>query len=531
MARISASLVATFACVGAVFAGGSVVACSASQEGASAPRADTSSTTTTTTTTTTGTTTPPEQELESAYGAPVATGTYVWIANAASGRVAFINAATLAVEVVEAGHAPTYLAAVPDPVDDVAIVLNVLSRDATLLRASGSGLSTRALSVPTSGNAWAVSPTGRFATAWTDARRIASPDPIDGYQDISVLDLTVGQERTTELAVGYRPVALGYAADSSRLFAVTADGVTVVDLSGPAPLVVDNVALSDDPFEDTQSRDVAITPDGAYALVRRDGDPTVRVVTLATGVRSDVVLPGPVTDLDLAADGSVAVAVVRDTSEVALLRLPDVAEDPLFFTLFSVADTTIGSVSLAGASTLALLYTNAVPSPVLTVFDSAALVPEPRPIVLKAPVEAVFPTPDGAHAVVLHHELAGVSSYPAALSVVPVAALLPAKIFGLDAPVVSVAVSPAGTHALVATSDALSHTYQMVVARMPSLDLDAFPLASEPIAAGIVLGADQGYVAQRHPDGRITFVDFGTGQLRTVTGFELAAQVVDGSAP
>ena len=55
----------------------------------------------------------------------------------------------------------------------------------------------------------------------------------------------------------------------------------------------------------------------------------------------------------------------------------------------------------------------------------------------------------------------------------------------------------------------------------------AIPLAWD----GIVAGAGRGYVAQKHPDGRITFVDFKTGSVRTLTGFELASQVVDGSKP
>ena len=42
-------------------------------------------------------------------------------------------------------------------------------------------------------------------------------------------------------------------------------------------------------------------------------------------------------------------------------------------------------------------------------------------------------------------------------------------------------------------------------------------------------GAGKGFVAQAHPDGRITFVDSKTGEVRTITGFELATQVVDGS--
>jgi len=474
---------------------------------------------------------PPEEELESSYGAPVATGNYVWITNPDSGRVAFIDATTLEIEVVDAGHGPTYLAGVPDPEDDVAVVLNVLSYDATVLRASAEGeLTATTLPVPAAGNRWAISSDGRWATAWTDARDVEQPDPIDGYQDVAVLDLQ--DDTSSPLTVGYRPVALGYDDAATSLFAVTEDGVSVVDLTGSAPMVVKNVPLSDDPFEDTSSRDVAITPDGAYALVRRDGMATITVVDLDDGARTEVALPAPVTDLDLSPDGTVAVAVVRETSQVALLPLPAIVSDPFSFPMVTVETVTIGSVALAAESPMAFLYTNAVPSSALTVFDSSAMTPVPKYISLHAAVKAVFPTPDAAHAVVLHDTTGGAgTTYPAAFSLVPVAADLPSKIVGLDHALASVALAPSGDRALLATGVLGDTEFAMVVAEMPSLKVDIFPLASRPLSAGIVVGANRGFVAQEHADGRITFVDFDDGEVRTLTGFELATQVVDGSEP
>ncbi|MGZ3478441.1 MAG: hypothetical protein ACXVCJ_28335 [Polyangiales bacterium] len=66
---------------------------------------------------------------------------------------------------------------------------------------------------------------------------------------------------------------------------------------------------------------------------------------------------------------------------------------------------------------------------------------------------------------------------------------------------------------------------------MPSLAVDRYALASPPIAVGVVAGAGRAFVAQEHPEGRITFVDLGSGTARTLTGFELSARVVDGSTP
>ncbi|HZF49032.1 MAG TPA: hypothetical protein VE093_10305 [Polyangiaceae bacterium] len=473
---------------------------------------------------------PPEEELESSYSAPVATGTFVWIANPTSGRVAYINATTLEINVVEAGHAPTYIAAVPDADEDVAIVLNVLSKDATVLRAKGDALAAESLPVPSSGNAWAVSDDGRWAIAWTDSRRVQMADPIDGFQDITVLDLKEGATKSTALTVGYRPVAVAFNTTSTRAFAVTQDGITAVSLEGAEPAVAQNIKLSDKPADDATTRDVEITPDGSYALVRRDGEAQVSVFSLANGDRTDITLPAPATDLDLSPDGTVAVAVIRDTGEVGLLPIPGIVANPASFPLIKIENALIGSTSLAAESPLAFLYTNAVPSSVLAVLDTSKASPTPSLLQLWAPIQAVFPARDAAHAIVLHETAPeGGSQYPAAVSVVPVAADLPAKITGLDAPPVSVAIAPAGHRALIAVGDEAHPSYRLYVASMPSLQIEKFPLASEPIAAGIVAGADRGFVAQKHPDGRITFVDFKTGEVRTLTGFELATQVVDGS--
>ena len=482
-----------------------------------------------TTATMTTTSLPPETELESSYGAPVATGKYVWIANPESGRVAYINASTLEINVLDAGNGPEFVAAVPDAADDVAIVLNKLSDDATLFRASaGGGVSAQSFPVPSGGNGWAVSSDGRFAIAWTDATFVNDADPIDGYQDVTVLDL--GSEGAFyPLTVGYRPSAIGFDKDAKRAFAVTQDGITVISLDGAAPAVTKNIKLGNG-LMGAVGRDVAITPDGGYALLRRDGDPTVSVYSLADGEHVDVLLGGPVTDVDLSPDGKVAVAVVRDTGSVSLLPIPEIAADPTVFTTITVQDALIGSASLPKASPLAFLYTNAVESTVLTVIDTGDAAKAPQFFKLWAPIQSVFPTNDAAHAVILHSPgSSGSTLYPSAMSVLPVAADLPAKLQGLDGVPVSVAISPSGHRALVATGDEVDKAFRLYVTAMPSLEVTKITLASQPISAGIVAGADRGYVAQKHPDGRITFIDFQTGEIRTITGFELGSQVVTGS--
>jgi hypothetical protein len=478
---------------------------------------------------------PPETKSEGAYRSPVATGHFVWIANPDSGRVAYIDAASLEVTTVEAGDGPTYLAAVPDPTADVAIVINVRSHDATLLRQSNGLLSTSSFPVTSDANSWAVSSSGRWAVAWTDATSIADPDPTQGFQDIAVLDLS-GARAPIVVAVGYRPSKVAFSADGSRAFAVTQDGISVVDLlGGSQPAVVASYPMFDAKATDagappnTVTPDVSFTPDGSYALVREDGVPTISVVALSNGAITDVALPTAPTDLVLSPKGDFALAVLRDSSSIAELPIPAIASSPTSFQTIAVTGHTVGRAILTSDASSALLFTTAAPVDELVLLTLGAS-PTTRTIPLHAPVHAVFPSPDGTSAVVLH-EVTDATAVKGAFSVVPVASPLPAKIVGTPAPPTAVALSPASDRAVVSIRDDSSLKYGFYLARMPSLEVDTYALASPPIAVGIAAAASRAYVAQDYDEGRITMCDLGTGQARTVTGFELGARVVDGSQP
>jgi hypothetical protein len=81
--------------------------------------------------------------------------------------------------------------------------------------------------------------------------------------------------------------------------------------------------------------------------------------------------------------------------------------------------------------------------------------------------------------------------------------------------------------AVVTVSDPATQTFVAYVVKLPELTIDAIPLASAPLrqASGIVAEANQAFVAQQHPEGRITFIDLDTMEPRTLTGFELSTEV------
>jgi hypothetical protein len=527
---------------------------------------------------------PPEIKVENKYKSPIATGNFVWSANPTSGRVAYIDAKTFAVKTAEAGNGPTYLAAVNDaahPDDDVAVVINVLSQDATLLRVDAAGkLTTQAYASTVDANSWAVSPAGHWGIAWTDASFIASADPTQGFQSLAVMDLD-GTSPSTILAVGYRPVQIAFTKDESHAFAVTEDGISVIDLTGPQPAVVRQDPLSagattppdasrgdggggpdasgaatldaasgsdasptgaatnttpgGDAGEATTAPDVSFTPDGAYALVRQDGVAAVTIDALATGTLTMVALPSAPTDLTIAPLGDFAVAVLRDTATVVVLPLPGVVTQPTAFTSIAIAGQTIGRALVSADEKSVVLFTTVAPVERLTVLSLGAPATY-RNVPLHAAVQAVFPTADGKYAIVLHQPPAtSSSSTKGAFSVVPIAEPLPAIIQSLPAAPTAVALS--NDRAIVSTSDATSSTFGLYMVLMPSLEVKPYALASPPIAVGIAAGAGRGYVAQDYSQGRITFVDLSEGDLgdagegftaRTITGFELSAGIVVG---
>jgi len=532
-----------------------------------------------------GTPLPPEEENEDTYSAPVVSGSWIWTANPLSGRVALIDAETLNVTSSEAGLLPTYLAAIPgsDGNETNAVVLNLGSGDATVLRAVAGEIQGENVDVHDDANRLTVSPAGRWVVAWSDASLIANPDPTEGLQDITVIDLAASPPVGRRLTVGYRPTRVTMRDDDEAAYVVAEPGVSVIDLPADGrPNVIRDVSVTDDPAEAASTRDVTVTADGQFALVRRIDSAIVEVVSLTGGGKAAVTLPGAVTDLDLSPDGTRAFAVVRagmvptqlpgtgeggaggeatgeggandaagaagddnnggvagegtagtggtggagpSSSYVALLPIPGIVERPDAFTLVGIPRL-VGSVTVAPAGDVALLYTNAIPDDNVTILDYSGT-PVTRTVDVQAPVRAVLAAPDGAHAVALLGQAPG-SLKPGGFSLIPVASNLPPKIVGADAAPLSVALGEnqaliTVTGPNVNTGGTLNAVY---LARLPELATTAIPLGSVPLSTALIPEVGVGFVAQSHPEGRITFVDFVTGAPRTLTGFELAAGVV-----
>jgi hypothetical protein len=126
---------------------------------------------------------------------------------------------------------------------------------------------------------------------------------------------------------------------------------------------------------------------------------------------------------------------------------------------------------------------------------------------------------------------AGTAPAVGAFSLLSLDGTQPAFIQATDAPLRALAFSPAGDRALLTVRDDRAAVFAVYLALFPTLEVRRYPLASPPIAAGVAAAARRGYVAQQHPEGRITFFTLDSGEARTLTGYELGARVVDWSRP
>jgi hypothetical protein len=211
-------------------------------------------------------------------------------------------------------------------------------------------------------------------------------------------------------------------------------------------------------------------------------------------------------------------------SYVAIIPIPGVLARPEDVRTVRISRV-VGSVVVAPEGDVALLYTNATNDSRGTIlhYGSGA---DLRTVDVQAPVKSVLPAPDGAHAVALLGAAPG-SRRPGGFSLIPVANSLPPKIVGADAPPLAVAIGPNDALVTVSGPRDGGGTFDGVYrAKLPELSTQLISLGSKPISTALVPAAGVGFVAQSHPEGRITFVSLETGAPRTLTGFELAAGVI-----
>ncbi len=510
---------------------------------------------------------PPEQEETLSFELPQAGATSVYIPNGATNRVAVVNATTFAIETVKVGQTPTYTATVPGK--DVALVLNIGTRDASLLRTMDGSTRVRSLPVGHAANAIAIAPDARHAVIYFDAR---NPDQAaQSFQDVTVVDLTTppGKETARGVSVGFRPRGVAFSSDGDRAFVITEDGISVIDLDAAddGPVIATLISVGD-AATDPVSSDVTITPDGRYALARPADGTKVRLIDLGGGglktldltvlqmqpaePTADAGAPadeadagGPpldkrtlaITDLDIAPDGTFAIAVARSHSALIRIPIPAGFSSPVELAVTPIPGQVIGSVAIANSGKLALAYTTAAPIEGITIVDLAGDAPL-RSVRLRKSVRAVAMSSDGARALVLHTKGQGAAEEPGideevridrseGYSLIDTATgfaklqLTSSRVNERDLVLTK---DPKRMFALLRDDRAGVSAFQM--ANLESFQIATTQLVAPPSSIGLVPGVMRLFIGQELAGGMITFVNTESGAVeKAVTGFELTSRI------
>jgi hypothetical protein len=508
---------------------------------------------------------PPEVEDTTRFDVPRAGKSVLYVPNPLTNRVAVVDATTFAIEIVQTGRGPTYTATVPD--QDVALVLNVGSRDAALLRTAKGKTSVRRLDVGHDANAIAVAPDGKHAVVYFDATR--GETHASTFQDVTVVSLTSGSESSRGVSVGFRPRSVQFSGDGTRAFVITEDGVSIVDLAAAVdgPVIAKLVGVGDQLGEDVSS-DVQVTPDGKYALARREGEVSVRLVDLASGAIQTLDLssfgatdeqpdagtpdggidggtldagpdePAPaveLTDLDLAPGGDFALAVLRSSGTLLRIPIPGGFSDTGSIEARAVTEQLIGSVSLSPGGNVAVLYTTAAPVESVVLIDPSSAAPA-RGVRLRKSVRGVVLSDDGTRAIVLHEardiavdddeEEARIDRSEGYSLIDTESGFAKLKLTEAKVGELGALITPDAKRMFALLRDDTRQVFAYETADLGSFQVETHPLTSPPSSLGIVPSAARVFVGQDAEGGMISFLDAATGELvRPVAGFELISRI------
>ena len=465
----------------------------------------------------------PEEEDDFLTTEPRGTDVFVFVANPARDTISKINAYTREIQTIDVGDEPMQVLVSSDYAravtfnagDDTVSIVDVTTNEVF------------DVDVREDFNFIQMSPNGRWVVAYFNADLEEADFDIDGvrsFTEVSFVDTVL--KEVESYSVGFNPKQVQFTAESDRAVVISDSLITVADLT-TSPIGLELVDLETDPVDPPVAAEVEITPAGGWAFVRYHGFDTIQAVHLQTGELGELDAGLNPTDLDLSPDGSEAIVVARDSSEV---RVFDTA-DPLG-TEAVVLDTpetsTIGSLVLAPSGDVGLLFTTIALEDRITFWDRNTGEMTTRS--LEKPVEAVAISPDGDSALIIHtlEDAEGendifTDSY--GLTVVDLNTWLTNPV-ALETRPTKWTTSNDGRYSLFI----MENNRNVGVIDYATRLVDDIVVPSQPVHIGIMpLETDPedalGWISQEHELGRISFVQPYDLSVETVTGFELNSNI------
>ena len=294
--------------------------------------------------------------------------------------------------------------------------------------------------------------------------------------------------------------------------------------------------------------DVSVTSDGSYAVARREGSAQLLLVDLRTDKVTPLNLSSPVTDLDLfspagtGAAGAAVFAVLRSESTLVRIDIPDGFTDDAHRYPWPLQGGTIGSVSLSTEGKFAVLYSTAADAKRLVILNLTVPEPQPLTVELDKAIRAVAVAPDESTALVLHvpPTTSGTGGAGGASGAGGSAGSID-KSYGYTlvrlqdgyqklqltaADPNPFAITPSSSHAFVLLRDDKAGVRIAERVDLSSFIAVDFSLGSPPNSiAALSQDIHKVFVGQVYSEGRISFIDWESGVVQTVTGFALNGRI------
>ena len=531
---------------------------------------------------------PKEIEQTVDFLSPKAGGRFVFAANPSRDSVAIIDSLTQGVSEVTPGDAPTYLATVPGKDVALVVNVGSGTLSILKATVSGTTVS-NPLPVVKTANAIDIAPDGLHAVAWFDLARASGKTITGSMQEVTLIDLSGTPEKTFTLTVGYKPTGVVFSEDGKAGFVITRDGISKIvfaeikadaitplvriGASTPVPVPVPDAGLPPEagPVSDAKADvqldvqdalgieaapivpevslpvplvgdpiDVSVTKDGHYAIARRENSSEVVLVDLQTKVVTSRLLSSALTDLDLwespvVAGGTFAFAVLRAESKLVKLAIPDGFAAAAAFDTWPFPDDFIGQVTVGESGKRAVLYSTATTAKQLVSVDLSTGGATRQSIRLEKAIRAVALSPDEKTAFVVHTKASGNVDPSLSIeeqlnrsygfSVIALQDGFPKLILTPAMPEPFV-ITPDSAFAFALIRDDTASVRLAKKVSLTSFQTTDFQLGSPPSGIGALSIASQKiFISQVHSEGRISFIDWKTDAVETITGFALNGRI------
>ena len=450
---------------------------------------------------------------------PATTPEYVFVANPDRNTVTRISVPGLAVVTAEVDLNPVAIAVTPD--NQTAVSFNMDSNTLSIIDAET--LEIQTVAVRAGRNEMVMSPNGEWVICYFNQ---ASDEPgsrgggAQSYNDISLVN--VNTLAHYPMVVGANPHGVHFSHTGDTAVVVSDSYLSHIDLTAdePAP---EHIMITDDLVNPPVAEEVVLSPDGQTAVVRQFGATSLVHVDLLSQHTTPLDVGTNPTDLDITPDGSALVAVARGSSELWVYDLDDPFVGQTVLPL--PEDSIFGSVLLSPDNNRGLLYSTASGESVFASWDR-----ETDEVILRdlvKPVRSVGISPTGGTAVIAHGWENGVdvdteSPYYGrpALSLVDLETFFSTAL-ALPAEPKEFAHTPDGRTGFFVMEDQPF----LEVLDFETLIHDEISLKSNPVHLGTLLDTETAYISQEHHLGRISFFHPTEGDLQTITGFELNANI------